>query len=269
MYGQMQDSSEMSQKMEPHDGNAASAIGNDQNLNRTTLSDQVAEGILSLVIERGLKKGDSIPSTGEFAEHFGVSRTVIREAFAELAGRGLLLRQQGKESRLDLPGSKHLQDLLAARLDHDGIDRFDLHEFRSVIEIGAARIAARNRSEQDVTVLKEALHALEIAHTDEELHAADIKLHRGVAAASHNPLFPLVLDALERLLYESRSAAWQEYVTEGGTTAVAIDRHRQIVRSIEAKDAVGTVEALVDDLADTLEMLRRGYQRTDSNDGVR
>ena len=159
---------------------------------RRTLSDQVTEAVLRLIIQRGLTEGDSLPATSELAENFDVSRTVVREALAELSGRGLLKRQQGREGVFSLPGSQELENLLAARLEHDTIDRLDLHEFRSLIEIGSARLAAANATPSDIANLRRCLNDLISSSSEGEHQGADLAFHQAIADASHNPLFGLV-----------------------------------------------------------------------------
>jgi multiple sugar transport system substrate-binding protein len=62
---------------------------------RTPLYRQVAS-ILRERIERGLfKPGERIPTEYELCDHFGVSRTSVRQALSDLVHEGLLLRRQG------------------------------------------------------------------------------------------------------------------------------------------------------------------------------
>jgi GntR family transcriptional repressor for pyruvate dehydrogenase complex len=217
---------------------------------RRTLSDQVAEAVLRLIIQQGLSEGDSLPATAELAEIFSVSRTVVREALAELSGRGLLKRQQGREGVFSLPGSQELEDLLAARLEHDTIDRLDLHEFRSLIEIGAARLAAVNATPSDIANIRQCLLNLKSSTNEDEHHEADLSFHQAIADASHNPLFALVLNALTPLLSESRKEAWSSYVASGGQLTSALQRHETIVELIASADTAAAAAAMEIDLED-------------------
>ena len=55
---------------------------------RRTLSDQVADGIVEMLVARGLRPDESIGSEQELAAQFGVSKLVVREAIRTLAARG-------------------------------------------------------------------------------------------------------------------------------------------------------------------------------------
>jgi len=47
--------------------------------------------------------GQSLPSEQAFCDHFGLSRTVVRQAFADLEHRGLLKKRNGKKTTISHP----------------------------------------------------------------------------------------------------------------------------------------------------------------------
>jgi len=47
--------------------------------------------------------GQSLPSEQAFCDHFGLSRTVVRQAFADLVNRGLLKKRNGKNTTISHP----------------------------------------------------------------------------------------------------------------------------------------------------------------------
>jgi GntR family transcriptional regulator len=47
--------------------------------------------------------GESLPSEQAFCDHFGLSRTVVRQAFADLEQRGLLKKRNGKKTTVSHP----------------------------------------------------------------------------------------------------------------------------------------------------------------------
>lgn len=59
------------------------------------------ESCLRSAIEGGrLTPGDELPSEQEMAESFGVNRLTVRRAVQELAAKGLVVRSQGRRSRV-------------------------------------------------------------------------------------------------------------------------------------------------------------------------
>ena len=218
---------------------------------RPTLADGVADGLVELIRERGLRAGDHLPATSELAEVFGVSRTVVREALADLAGRGLLRRQQGREGTFAVPGGEQLSRLLGYRMWFEDVSYDQLQDFREVVEIGAAELAAKNATGPDIARLSDALAVLKSATEEDAMLAADVEFHRVVAAATQNPLFKLMLDGLTPLLMESRRVVWQAYVDAGGGLERAIDRHVAIRDAIADRDPARARAAMAADLEDT------------------
>jgi len=49
------------------------------------------------------KPGSTLPSEQMFCEHFGLSRTVVRQAFADLEQKGLIKKQNGKKTTVAYP----------------------------------------------------------------------------------------------------------------------------------------------------------------------
>ncbi|MET0695625.1 MAG: FCD domain-containing protein [Propionibacteriaceae bacterium] len=217
---------------------------------RVPLTDVVSRQLQDLLRDEGLTEGDSIPPTGELATRFNVSRTVVREALAELTGRGLLRRQQGREGTVAVPGGDHLHKVFQSRIAVEDI-RFDqLQDFREVLEVGAARMAARHATLSDIAKLSDLLHAMRTAVDDEAMLAVDVDFHRAIANAA-NPLFGLVLDGLSPLLMESRLAVWAAYVKHGGDVDVAISHHVALRDRIAERDEDGAAAAMHRDLDDT------------------
>ena len=73
---------------------------------RRTLTEQVADGILGLILDDGYAVGESLPSTSELGYRFDVSAVVVREAMATLAGRGIVVRRQGRGCREQSPARR-------------------------------------------------------------------------------------------------------------------------------------------------------------------
>jgi len=217
---------------------------------RVPLTDVVSDQLQQLLKEGGLTEGDSIPPTGELATRFNVSRTVVREALAEMTGRGLLRRQQGREGTIAVPGGGHLLQLFQSRIGAEKISFDQLQDLREVLEVGSARMAARHATLSDVARMSDLLHAMRTAEDDEAMLAADVNFHRTIAYAA-NPLFGLVLDGLSPLLMESRLAVWVSYIKGGGEREVAIGRHTALRDRIAERDEEGAAAAMQCDLDDT------------------
>lgn len=219
-------------------------------LNRQSLAEQAAGALVELIRADGLVEGDSIPPAAELAQRFGVSRTVIREALAALAGQGILKRGQGRDSVVSLPGPPELANLLQFQI-RAAADGRHVIALRMALEVSAAEEAARHRSDEHLLVLHTHLRDLEGAGDDRAFHRADLALHRAVAAASGNPLMTLILDALAPLLHDVRTRSLRNRRARGEELGPVIDQHRAVVAAIEAADPGAAAAAMRHHLAAT------------------
>ena len=221
-------------------------------LSRRSLADQVAEALMRLILDEGLVEGDTLPSTAELSERFGVSRTVVREALAALAGQGLLTRGQGRDSVVATPGTTQLTSLLQFHVRRDAVEANHIIETRMALEVLAAQGAAASRTPEDIERLEAALAALGAATSEQRFHQADIDLHRTIAEISRNPLLTLILDALVDFLRDVRIKATRSRRTRGVGLDAAVEEHRAIVRAIvngNAKAAAGAMRAHLESTA--------------------
>ncbi|MBL1120765.1 FadR family transcriptional regulator [Streptomyces sp. 110] len=218
-------------------------------IRRSSLTDQATQALMTYITENGLGDGDPLPGTGELAATFEVSVPVIREAIAGLAAIGVLKRQQGRESVVSTPNASHLSRLLSFRVAHAAVDDESIQQFREVVEVGSARLAAANRDEHALAELDRALQDLRGAEGDEALHVADIAFHAALARASSNDMFSLTLDALQPLLHRLRRRVWSGWVDSGGDLVSIVEAHATILEQVRAGDIEGAGKAMADHLA--------------------
>jgi DNA-binding GntR family transcriptional regulator len=74
----------------------------------------VFDAILEMIISRELKPGEHL-GEGELAEHLGVSRQPVREAFQQLQAEGWVDLRPGQGAFVHSPTEKEVNDLLAVR----------------------------------------------------------------------------------------------------------------------------------------------------------
>lgn len=225
-------------------------------LRRQSLADQVADAILAMILDEDLRAGDSLPSTGELAERFSVSRTVIREALADLAGRGIIERSQGRESVVSTPGHEQLQELLRFRVQRDNVDPAALMELRQSIEVQAARLAAVRRTDEQLDALRAAWERLAVAKSETDFHDADIAFHRALAVASGNPLMVLVLDSMVDLMRGARRRSFRgRKKRDIGLDGVVAD-HEAVLAAVTGADPDAAEEAMTRHLGNTAKDLQ-------------
>ncbi|WBU37522.1 FadR/GntR family transcriptional regulator [Homoserinibacter sp. YIM 151385] len=219
-----------------------------RSIKRASLTEQASEAIVELIAERNLKAGDSLPGSGELAGMLDVSVPVVREAMAGLAAIGLLERHQGRESTVATPDSSHLSRLFALRVAGSAIDDEQLQRFREIVEVGNARLAARNRTPESLAAIDEAMTVLAGVENADDLHRADVAFHAAVAQAADNDLCQLVLESLEPLLQRLRRRVWGGWVGQGGGFEPIAQAHRRILEAIREGDEAGAGAAMTEHL---------------------
>lgn len=233
-------------------------------LQRVSLVDMTVDALITLIEERNLRANDPLPSTAELAETLDVSRTVVREAIAELAGQGLVERRQGRETMITMPDARQLERLLRLRFAVGGADFETLQTFRRLIEVGAARLAAQQATDADVAGLRQHLEDLKSADLA-DLAAIDQAFHREVARICGNDLILLTVDGIAPMLRELRKKGRPGFLKSGGGVDWILSAHVEIVDRIAAHDAEGAMNAMRAHLLDAAEWVKRA---PDTMDGL-
>jgi len=158
------------------------------------------EYIIESIWNSRFPPGSILPAERELSELIGVTRTTLREVLQRLARDGWLTIQHGKPTRVnnfwETSGLSILETL--ARLDHDSVPQLidNLLSVRTNISSIFIRRAIRHHGEKAQEVLESANHVEDHAEAYTEL---DYNIFRGLAFASGNPIYGLILNGLKGL----------------------------------------------------------------------
>jgi len=204
----------------------------------TKAYEQIAAVLRGRVVAGELEPGERLPTEMMLATEFGVSRATVREALRQLDAQSLIRTSKGATggSYVTLPSAGHLSASLRSGIglltDAQDVSLDDLLEARELLEVPAARLAARRRRESDLERLRAAIpgNPLELGPQDQFAHNAEF--HSVVLEASGNVLLAIaaqpVFDVLQTRLARS---------TLGSRFHRTINaHHRDIAAAIEAGD---------------------------------
>ncbi|MFJ4841552.1 FadR/GntR family transcriptional regulator [Streptomyces sp. NPDC088746] len=154
-------------------------------LRPSPLVEQATEHLREQISTGAWPVGTKLPGETSLAASLGVGRSTVREALRALAGAGLVQARQG--AGVFVIAAEPEEDW-ATRLRRAAVT--DVYEVRIGIEVEAARLAGRRRTDDDVAALAAALAGRRAAagSGDAAFVDADIALHAAVVAAAHNPV---------------------------------------------------------------------------------
>jgi GntR family transcriptional repressor for pyruvate dehydrogenase complex len=218
----------------------ASDIASSIRLNpRPKLSAKVAETLRSKLIGGEIPPGAQLPTETSLTREYGVSRTVIREALAALAADGLVEARQGA----GVFAARHLTSTfgaLAAEMGSRVSTALNVLEVRLAIEVESAALAAQRRSPSQEAAIQEAFFEFErLLRQGEPTGPADFAFHRAVAAATGNPFYVEILDALgKRAIPCDVTSPWSTELTQNYEYQAGLQKeHLAILNAISAGDA--------------------------------
>ena len=232
----------------------------------TKAYEQIAAVLRGRVVAGELEPGHRLPTETMLATEFGVSRATVREALRQLDAQSLIRTSKGATggSYVTLPSAGHLSASLRSGIgllaDAHDVSLDELLEARELLEVPAARLAARRRQEHDLERLRAAIpgRPLELGAQEQFAHNADF--HSVVLEASGNVLLAIaaqpVFDVLQTRL--ARSTLGSRFHRTINT------HHRAIAAAIEAGDEVtagGEMLAHVEYLRPFYEKAWRGMRR--------
>lgn len=191
-----------------------------------------------------------IPSEPELMARLGVSRGTLREAVKALAHGGMLEVRRGDGTYVR--ASSEMSGA-AQRMYRDHTEQHIL-QVRLGLDTQAARLAARNATDQDVTALRALLTSRDQAWNRGDFEGwadADWHFHEGIARASGNPLL--------HELYASFGTVFHQDLLKQqrrpGFNGLPRDGHETLLDAIERRDedaAVATVNRNLNSCAEWL-----------------
>ncbi|MGK6314758.1 FadR/GntR family transcriptional regulator [Neorhizobium sp. DT-125] len=230
---------------------------------RETLSAQVVRMIAERIKLGEYPRGSKLPTEKALIDELGVSRTVVREAIANLRASGLVSIHHGigvfvRQDAGVPPFRLSDESLMVVENLVKGL------ELRIGIESEAAALAAERRTQADIEAMSAACAAMDTAirHASRSTQA-DFEFHCAVATASQNEHFYRIFNYIGETLMP-RMRLQPDTVSDAtfsANLARVNEEHRAVFRAIEIRDAEGARAAMRNHLGNSrdrmLDRLRR------------
>ncbi|MFG1677019.1 FadR/GntR family transcriptional regulator [Micromonospora sp. NPDC049282] len=208
----------------------------------------VVRDMVELIVTGQLAEGQLLPPEGPLSEHFGVSRTVVRESVKRLEEKGLVVVSQGRGTQVARVGSWNMLDpiVLSALIDNDeSLGVLDeLTVVRGSLEAAMAAGLASRRTPEELTRVEHALASMrEIRHETDSFRQADVVFHFTIMELSRNRLAENICKRLYRRAMESDRFHGLTYQSAFEST---LDEHALVVDAIARRDVAGAERAMRD-----------------------
>ena len=201
------------------------------------------EYIIESIWNNRFPPGTILPAERELSELIGVTRTTLREVLQRLARDGWLTIQHGKPTKVtnfwETSGLNILETL--ARLDHDSVPQLidNLLSVRTNISSIFIRRAIRSYPDKAQEVLETASHVEDHAEAYTEL---DYSIFRGLAFASGNPIYGLILNGLKGLY----TRVGRHYFSNPEARQLAQNFYRRLLQISHSKEYEKIVDCVRD-----------------------
>ena len=231
-------------------------------IKKKKLADEVIDEIKRMIQSGELKEGDRLPNQNELAAQLGVSRTSLREAFNTLSVLGILEQHQGYGTIVKSKFSALYADHLSAPFITDEKATMELLEARQFIEIGAARLAAKNATPKQIKEMGVLIDDMAKANKREDtqkLSEQDIEFHFLIAQATQNRVIIHLLATIRGLMEKFMHEAFLILHDQKRY----LKAHRDIYNAIKKKDPLKASSLIKKHIADVQKDLQQYYRVTD------
>jgi len=212
---------------------------------------QVEEALRKAVLDGQLRTGDKLPPETELARQFSVSRPTIREALSALESQGLIRKVPGAGGGSFVQAVDHtalgevVQESMHNLLRLGSVNIDEIAMVRQYLEVPAAKLAARNRTDTELDELRHILDEQKHRTVDDPMIAElDALFHITIARASGNRILASLVYALHR---ESEPVAYLDLSPDLGRDTFA--QHQRIVKAIADQDPDAAEHAITEHLA--------------------
>lgn len=221
------------------------------------LSEQVVDELQRMVNEEYAEPGSRLPKEAELAERFQVSRIVVREAMKILEDRGVVEVRAGRGTLTVAPRPDRVKRSLLQLFRDQPLPTLaemeSLLELRQVLEETSASLAAVRASEDDLSEIEVALDGMRNGDADlDKSIEADLRFHRAVMKAAHNPYLEMVLDPVVSVFIQQ--------IKLTNSFHMGLAEHHHIFDQIRSHNPVGARQAVRRLLKRTLDDSRKALK---------
>lgn len=226
---------------------------------REPLAAEVSRRLIDYLMSGEVQPGDRIPSERRLTEMLGVNRPTVREAIKSLGFLGLLEIRQSSGTYFRGTDSDVLYRLFELGLVLGERGARDMVQARAELEVVVAGLAARERDEAGVELLRARLAAMREC-PDEEFPEADTAFHAALGELAGNTVLRDVLKGMRAMVQRG----WVERTGAVRSREVAYDDHVPIYEAVARGDADGARTAMARHMEGASRRLMEALEQRDA-----
>ena len=175
---------------------------------RRRLHEPVADQIRQAIFGGLIVPGHKLPPERELADHFQTSRVALREALRALEKEGLITIKRGAGGGAFVAESDNalnaLSDSLNTVMKLGSAKSANLTEMRIILEPEVCKLATERATAEDIAAIEAVVVAQEKELEGGQIsRKLDMEFHRCVAAAAHNNVLNIVVNAVNQCIRDS------------------------------------------------------------------
>ncbi len=208
----------------------------------------IAARLRQAILEGSYAYGERLPAERHLADHFGASRSTIREALRQLEDVGLVTRRVGSGTFVSHRPRVDRSDIA------ETTSPLELIEVRLAVEPHMARLAVINGTAREFERLAAALERLEAAGGDAERFSQhDAEFHLALAECTRNPLMVWLYQQINEVRSHEQWSAMKGKILVPSRIDDYNAQHRRLYEALKSRDR----DAAVSVITDHLELARR------------
>jgi len=215
-----------------------------KSIQKQNVVNEVFEQIKARLLDGSWPAGARLPSEAELTHSFNVSRVSVRSAVQRLRDLGIIITRQGSGSYVCEDFTPQMLNSSTRPLMHLSREAFnDMMVFRQTVEFKCVELAVEHATEDDITLLEQALNNMLINKGDYKKYSeADYEFHLAIIRASHNSVFYNVMKSIKDIYYYYL----EELNRSLGITLESVEAHIKVFMAIKNRDASSAVQVLND-----------------------
>ncbi|KPN14626.1 GntR family transcriptional regulator [Bacillus australimaris] len=232
--------------------------------------EEIADALVESIRTGELLPGEKLDSVQALSENFQVSRSAVREALSALKAMGLIEMKQGEGTYVKQFDPEQLTISLSSAFLMKQHDVTQLLEVRAIIETGAVKKAALQRTDDDLHQLRDALEQMKRAEVNEEMgEEADLTFHLALAKASKNDLLKALMNQVSALLVETmRETRKAVLFSRKASIRQLYKEHEQIYKAVEERQPEEAERAMFTHLENVEKLLSDARQEPAGQSGT-